>query len=52
LLLQLIRRFFISFSSLEDFAVREETTIKARGLPWHCTEFDILKFFAGLNIAE
>ena len=40
-----------SFSSLED-NIEESTVIRARGLPWQCTDQDVARFFRGLDIEK
>jgi epithelial splicing regulatory protein 1/2 len=42
---------FVNFSSLED-NIEESTVIRARGLPWQCTDQDVAKFFRGLDIEK
>ena len=37
------------FSSVED-DIEESTVVRARGLPWQCTDQDVAKFFRGLDI--
>lgn len=37
--------------SLDD-SIEESTVIRARGLPWQCTDQDVAKFFRGLNIEK
>ena len=37
--------------SLEE-EIEENTVVRARGLPWQCTDQDVAKFFRGLNIAK
>ncbi|CAF3359512.1 unnamed protein product [Rotaria socialis] len=37
--------------SLEE-NILESTVIRARGLPWQCTDQDVAKFFRGLNIEK
>jgi hypothetical protein len=32
--------------------IEENTVVRARGLPWQCTDLDVAKFFKGLNIAK
>ena len=40
-----------SSSSLED-DIEESTVIRARGLPWQCTDQDVARFFRGLDIEK
>ena len=42
---------FCLFSLLED-NIEESTVIRARGLPWQCTDQDVAKFFRGLDIEK
>jgi hypothetical protein len=42
---------FCDFSSLGD-NIEESTVIRARGLPWQCTDQDVAKFFRGLDIEK
>lgn len=35
-----------------DDDIEDNTIIKARGLPWQCSEQDVAKFFRGLNISK
>ncbi|CAF3479394.1 unnamed protein product [Adineta steineri] len=37
--------------SLED-NIEESTVVRARGLPWQCTDQDVAKFFRGLDIEK
>ncbi|CAF1600804.1 unnamed protein product, partial [Adineta ricciae] len=37
--------------SMED-NIEESTVVRARGLPWQCTDQDVAKFFRGLNIEK
>ena len=32
--------------------IKEETVIRARGLPWQVSDVDVADFFFGLNIAR
>ena len=41
---------YLSSSLHED--IQESTVIRARGLPWQCTDQDVAKFFRGLNIEK
>jgi epithelial splicing regulatory protein 1/2 len=51
--LKLFNYQFISLvkRSLDD-EIEENTVVRARGLPWQCTDQDVAKFFRGLNIAK
>ncbi|CAF0942517.1 unnamed protein product [Brachionus calyciflorus] len=35
-----------------DDKIEENTIVRVRGLPWQCTEYDVSKFFYGLNITR
>lgn len=39
-------------SSSSDENIEESTVIRARGLPWQCTDQDVAKFFRGLDIEK
>ena len=42
----------IYFISSIDEEIEENTVVRARGLPWQCTDQDVAKFFRGLNITK
>ena len=47
--LEYISKFEDQFCCINN-KIEENTVVRVRGLPWHCTDREIYNFFTGLNI--